>query len=314
MIGWDLILEYAFGAAAVAVRWSGYVNSFLQDLGIRFPPQLTAAPGTELVFYHDRWERLGTVQGMLQGQGLASDQVSSTLASLPHVTASFNLIGLAIIALVTLILVLGIRESANINAAIVIVKVGVVLTFIALAGAFVLRNPEIAAANWDPFIPENTGKYGLFGISGIARGAGVVFFAYIGFDAVSTVAQEVRNSQRNMPIGILGSLAVCTVLYILVSGLLPAVVPYPALNVPDPVAVGVDATGVRWGRFLVKVGAITGLGSVMLVMLLGQSRIFSLCRVTACCPSGPGRFTRAFAHPISPAFQSASLWPSSPLW
>ena len=179
IIGWDLILEYAFGAAAVAVGWSGYVNSFLQDRGIRFPPQLIASPGTERILYHGRWERLGTIQGMLEGQGLAPDQVSSALASLPHVTASFNLIGLAIISLVTLILVLGIRASAKINAAIVIVKVGVVLTFIALAGAFVLRNPEIAAANWDPFIPENTGEYGLFGISGIARGAGVVFFAYI---------------------------------------------------------------------------------------------------------------------------------------
>src|SRR5208283_2252026 len=127
----------------------------------------------------------------------------------------------------------------------------------------------IKAQNYVPFIPENTGEFGHFGWSGIFRGAGVVFFAYIGFDAVSTAAQEAKNPKKDMPFGILGSLVICTILYILVSGLLTHIVPYSALNVADPVAVGIDATGVRWGSILVKLGAIAGLGSVMLVMLLG---------------------------------------------
>ena len=139
---------------------------------------------------------------------------------------------------------------------------------------YVLRHPALAAANWHPFIPPNTGKFGEFGLSGVARGAAVIFFAYIGFDAVSTAAQEAKNPQKDMPIGIIGSLVICTVLYILVSGLLTAVVPYTALNVAAPVAIGIDATGVRWGSLLVKAGAVAGLGSVMLVMLLGQSRVF----------------------------------------
>jgi APA family basic amino acid/polyamine antiporter len=137
-----------------------------------------------------------------------------------------------------------------------------------------LKNPSVATANWHPFIPPNSGTYGNFGWSGIATGAAVVFFAYIGFDAVSTAAQEAKNPQRDMPIGILGSLIICTILYIVVSGLLTGVVSYTKLGVPDPVAVGIDATGIRWGSFLVKVGAIFGLGTVMLVMLLGQSRVF----------------------------------------
>ena len=155
-----------------------------------------------------------------------------------------------------------------------IIKVAIVLTFIAIAGGFLLKHPDIAAQNWHPFIPPNTGEFGHYGWSGIARGAAVIFFAYIGFDAVSTAAQEAKKPQRDMPIGILGSLVICTILYILVSGLLTGVVSYTTLNVPDPVAVGIDHTGVRWGSILVKLGAIAGLGSVMLVMLLGQSRVF----------------------------------------
>jgi APA family basic amino acid/polyamine antiporter len=179
-----------------------------------------------------------------------------------------------IIGVITTILVIGIKESANFNSGIVMIKVTIVLIFIAIAGAFVLKHPALAAANWHPFIPPNQGAFGEYGWSGIARAAGVIFFAYIGFDAVSTAAQEAKNPQKDMPIGILGSLVICTVLYILVSGLLTGIVPYSALNVADPVAVGIDATGVRWGSILVKLGAIAGLGSVMLVMLLGQSRVF----------------------------------------
>jgi len=267
IIGWDLILEYAFGAATVASGWSGYLVSFLQDFGIHLPPRLIATPGTDLVLYNNRWEILTKVLPDLQAAHIDP-------ASLPHVHALFNLVAFVAIAIVTAILVIGIKESANFNSAIVIVKVAIVLVFIAIAGQFALAHPQLVAHNWHPFIPKNLGSFGAYGWSGIARAAGVIFFAYIGFDAVSTAAQEARNPQRDMPIGILGSLVICTVLYIIVSGLLTGVVSYTTLNVSDPVAVGIDATGIRWGSFLVKLGAIAGLGSVMLVMLLGQSRVF----------------------------------------
>ena len=178
------------------------------------------------------------------------------------------------IAAVTTILVIGIEESATLNTVIVFVKVGAVLVFIAVAALYVLGHPAQAAANWTPFIPPNAGEFGKFGWSGIARGAGVIFFAYIGFDAVSTAAQEARNPQKDMPIGILGSLAICTVLYILTSALLTGVISYTRLNVAAPIALGMAETGVRWGEYLVLIGAIMGLSTVMLVMLLGQSRVF----------------------------------------
>jgi basic amino acid/polyamine antiporter, APA family len=276
IIGWDLILEYAFGAATVASGWAGYFVSFLQDFGIHIPPQLTATPFTHvgnhwvpnvLVQYQGRWELLTTMAPILKQNGVDA-------STLPQVTGAFNLVAFLIIGLITLILVIGIKESANFNSAIVIIKVSIVLVFIGIAAAFVVKHPALATANWHPFIPPNQGAFGEYGWSGIARAAGVIFFAYIGFDAVSTAAQEAKNPQRDMPIGILGSLVICTILYILVSGLLTGIVPYSALNVADPVAVGIDATGVRWGSILVKLGAIAGLGSVMLVMLLGQSRVF----------------------------------------
>ncbi len=276
IIGWDLILEYAFGAATVASGWAGYFVSFLQDFGIRIPPQLTATPYTHvgdhwipniLVLYQGRWELLTTMAPMLKQNGVDVSQ-------LHKVQGVFNLVAFLIIGVITTILVIGIKESANFNSGIVMIKVTIVLIFIAIAGAFALKHPALVAANWHPFIPPNQGAFGEYGWSGIARAAGVIFFAYIGFDAVSTAAQEAKNPQKDMPIGILGSLVICTVLYILVSGLLTGIVPYSALNVADPVAVGIDATGVRWGSILVKLGAIAGLGSVMLVMLLGQSRVF----------------------------------------
>jgi basic amino acid/polyamine antiporter, APA family len=276
IIGWDLILEYAFGAATVASGWAGYFVSFLQDFGIRIPPQLTATPYTHvgnhwipniLVQYQGRWELLTTMGPMLKQNGVDA-------ATLPQVQGVFNLVAFLIIGVITTILVIGIKESANFNSGIVMIKVTIVLIFIAIAGAFAFKHPALVAANWHPFIPSNQGAFGEYGWSGIARAAGVIFFAYIGFDAVSTAAQEARNPQKDMPIGILGSLVICTILYILVSGLLTGIVPYSALNVADPVAVGIDATGVRWGSILVKLGAIAGLGSVMLVMLLGQSRVF----------------------------------------
>ncbi len=239
IIGWDLILEYALGAVTVSIGWSGYVVSFLHDLGIDIPAQLSAARGTLV-----------------------------TLADGTQVTAMFNLPAVIIIGLVTLLLVIGIRESATVNNVIVFVKVAVVLLFI--VGAAYAVNP----ANWHPFIPPNTGVRGQFGWSGVMQGAAIVFFAYIGFDAVSTAAQEAKNPQRDMPVGIIGSLLICTVLYILVAGVATGVTSYRDLNVPDPIAVAADHAGLGWMSSLIKLGAIAGLSSVILVMLLGQSRVF----------------------------------------
>ena len=239
IIGWDLVLEYALGAVTVSIGWSGYVVSFLNGLGIHIPPELTAARGAAV-----------------------------TLADGSTATALFNLPAVLIIAIVTTLLVVGIRESANVNNVIVVIKVAVVLVFIALAAQAV--NPD----NWRPFIPENTGVREQYGWTGIMAGAGVVFFAYIGFDAVSTAAQEAKNPQRDMPIGIIASLLICTVLYILVSGIATGVLPHTQLDVPDPIAKVADAAGLGWISGLIKLGAIAGLSSVILVMLLGQSRIF----------------------------------------
>jgi APA family basic amino acid/polyamine antiporter len=239
IIGWDLILEYAVGAVTVAIGWSGYVMSFLGDLGIHIPPQLAAARGTVL-----------------------------TLADGSMVTAWFNLPAVVIIFIVTTLLVVGIKESAGFNNLIVLVKLAVILLFI--GGALHAINPD----HWQPFIPENTGNRAHFGWSGIMAGAGIVFFAYIGFDAVSTAAQEARNPSKDMPIGIIGSLLACTVLYILVSAIATGVVPYKQLDVPDPIAVAADRAGLGWMATLIKIGAIAGLSSVILVMLYGQSRVF----------------------------------------
>ena len=239
IIGWDLVLEYAFGAASVAVGWSGHLRAFLHDIGMDLPPM----PHVDLTMF---------------GKPV-------------HIT--FDYVGFLVIWAITTILVIGIKESANFTAAIVVLKVAVVCVFIVLAGAFLLKNHG-QPNYWHPFIPPNAGEFGTFGISGIFRGAGVVFFAYIGFDAVSTAAQEAKNPKKDMPFGILGSLVICTILYILVSGLLTHLVPYQQLNVPDPVVVGMRATGQQWATFLVELGALLGLATVMLVMLLGQSRVF----------------------------------------
>ena len=261
IIGWDLVLEYAFAAATVASGWSGYFNSLLQQWGIYIPPQLTAATGTPLVFYQHQW-----VPAMSLPPG-----VSAT--GLPHATGVFNLIAMAAVLAITAILVIGIKESANFNSAIVIVKLAIIAIFLAVGGWFLFKHPAVGRVNWHPFIPPSDG-HGNFGWGGIPKGASRVFFAYIGFDAVSTAAQEAKKPQRDMPIGILGSLAICTVLYILVSMVLTGLVSYKTLNVGAPVALGIDATGVSWGSILVKIGAIFGLATVMLVMLLGQSRVF----------------------------------------
>ena len=268
IIGWDLILEYALGAATVASGWSGYVLSFLGDFGIHLSPKLAGAPGTTFLLYNGHWERLTA-----QFQKLL-DQNHIDAASLPHQYSSFNLFGFLGILAVTAILVIGIKESADFNSFIVVVKVCVLLVFIGLGFNYILGHRSEAITNWTPFLPPNLGHYGDFGWSGIARAAGIIFFAYIGFDAVSTAAQESKNPKRDMPIGILGSLVICTILYVVVAGVLTGLVKYSSLDVPDPIAIGIDMTGVAWGSRLVKLGAICGLSSTMVVMLLGQSRVF----------------------------------------
>ncbi len=239
IIGWDLVLEYALSASTIAVGWSGYFVSFMRDVGVHLPPALTAASGSSAV-------------------GAAGEMVPGV----------FNLPATVIVLLVAALLLVGISQSARANTALVVVKVAVLLLFIALGAAYVRRE------NLTPFIPPNTGAFGEFGWSGIMRGAAIMFFAYIGFDAVSTAAQEARNPQRDMPIGILVSLAICTVIYIAVAVVLLGIVPYRELNVPDPLAVGIDATGLTWFSPVVKISALFGLFSTMLVQLLGQSRIF----------------------------------------
>ena len=239
IIGWDLILEYALSATTVAIGWSGYVVSFLNDLGIHIPAHWQAARGTVV-----------------------------TLADGTTTTAILNLPAVLIIGIVTTLLVVGIKESASVNNVIVLIKLVVVVLFIILAAPHV--NPD----NWHPFIPPNTGHREHFGFSGVVAGAAIVFFAYIGFDAVSTAAQEAKNPQRDMPIGIIGSLIICTVLYIVVSAIATGVVPYGQLDVPAPIAKVADVAGLRIFASLIKMGAIAGLTSVILVQLLGQSRVF----------------------------------------
>jgi basic amino acid/polyamine antiporter, APA family len=265
IIGWDLILEYLFAASTVSVGWGGYVVSFLHDFGIHIPTAFTAASGSVLVQLPEvGWQEV--TKNLITN--LAAKGVD--INTLPHVTAILNLPAMFIVAVLTLLLIIGIRESANFNNIMVITKVSVIIMFIGLGIAF------IKAGNWHPFIPKNTGTWGQFGWSGVLRGAGVIFFAYIGFDAVSTAAQEAKNPQKHMPIGILGSLSISTVLYILVALVLTGIVSYTALNVSDPVAVGVNAMGkgMFWLRPIVKIAAIAGLSSVILVLLMGQPRIF----------------------------------------
>jgi basic amino acid/polyamine antiporter, APA family len=267
IIGWDLVLEYAFGAATVASGWSGYLLSLLGDFGIKLPASLAGTRWDEFIFYKNHWEPANLLMPKVQ-----SGEIS--IAGLPHQFGTFNLFGFLAIMIATAILVIGIKESANFNTAIVYIKVCVLIVFIAIGGHYLLKHPELMAANWHPFLPANTGKSGSFGWSGISRGAAVIFFAYIGFDAVSTAAQEAKNPAKDMPRGILGSLVICTILYILVAGILCGLVNYKFLNVRDALAVGIDKTGVGWGSLLVKIGALLGLSSTIVVMLLGQSRVF----------------------------------------
>jgi APA family basic amino acid/polyamine antiporter len=264
VMGLLLVLEYGLAASTVAVGWSGYMASFLHDFGLDIPPPLRGAWGTPISDF---------VTGATVGTGVVN---------LPAVIAT---------AAVTGLLVLGVSESAFVNNIVVAIKVTVVVAFIAIGGFFV--NPSL----WSPFVPAavppppgdaglwseigaalwavvTAGNTGQYGVSGIITAAATIFFAYIGFEAVSTAGAESKNPRRDMPIGILGSLIICTILYILTSAVLVGIVPYTDLNDAAPIAKAVNQIGLPWFAVLVKIGAIAGLSSVMLVLLYGQTRIF----------------------------------------
>lgn len=262
-MGWLLVLEYGLAAATVAVGWSGYVVSFIQGFGVTIPIEWITPTGRDLIQLADGSWHEPTTRLL---ERLAAEGVN--VASLPTSEGIMNLPAFLGIMAVTGLLVLGVSESVTVNNVIVFIKASVIVAFVIL-GAFYI-NPE----NWSPFIPENTGQFGEYGVSGIFRAASVIFFAYVGFEAVSTAAQEAKNPQKDMPFGILGSLITCTVLYMMVSAVLTGVVHYTELNVPDPIAVAVDSIGLNWFAFIIKVGAIMGLSSVMLVLLYGQTRVF----------------------------------------
>jgi APA family basic amino acid/polyamine antiporter len=295
IIGWDLILEYSLGATTVAIGWSGYVVSFLNGIGVHLPPQYTASWGSLMIdLPADVAKSLHMTPGWMELTGDLKDVFAAyhvDWTGFHQLHAIINIPAMLIIAAVTALLIVGIQESARVNNVIVIIKVAIVLVFIAAGIGYV------NTANWGGhFIPPNEGP-GKYGWGGILTGAGVVFFAYIGFDAVSTAAQEAKNPRRDMPIGILSSLTICTILYILVSFVLTGVVEYKRLDVPDPIAVGIDAIGLSWLSGPVKLGAIAGLSSVILVMLLGQPRIFFAMAKDGLLPSAAAKVHPRFGTP-----------------
>lgn len=249
IIGWSLILEYAIGAATVSISWSAYAVSLIRDLGWTVPTYLSASP----------WQSISFAEG---------EQLYGII----------NLPALLIVMLISALLICGIRQSAAANAFFVIVKIVAVLIFIAV-GIFYI-NPD----NYHPFIPENTGTFGEYGISGILRATGVVFFAYIGFDAISTTTMEAKDPSKSIPRGILGSLFICTIIYILFAFVLTGLVNYTQLNVAAPVALAVAKTPFSWLQICIKLAVLAGLTSVILVMLLGQSRIFYVMAIDRLLP------------------------------
>ena len=240
IIGWDLVLEYLFSTATVAVGWSSYMLSFLADFGIFLPASLAQSP-----FDYDQagWHSTGAI---------------------------INFPAVFIVVILTALLIIGIKETVKFNNITVIIKIVVVLLFVGFGISHI--HPQ----NWVPFIPKNTGIWGQYGWSGILTGSGVIFFAYIGFDAVSTTSQEAINPKRDLPLSILFSLLICTILYVAVSFVLTGIVNYKELNVAAPIALAIDRSGqgLKWLSPIIKVGTIAGLSSVILVTLLGQTRIF----------------------------------------
>ncbi|WP_295773264.1 amino acid permease [uncultured Mucilaginibacter sp.] len=263
VIGWDLILEYALGAATVSISWSQYLVKFLHYFDITIPPQLTMSP----------WETV-------------------TLADGSVVSGVMNLPAVFIIMCLSLLLIRGTRESAFINNLLVVLKVAVVLVFIAVGWGYI--NP----ANHVPYIPENTGKFGEFGWSGVLRASGLVFFAFIGFDAVSTAAQEAKNPKVGMPVGIIGSLVICTILYVLFSHVMTGVANYKEFkDSAAPVAVAIAKTPYAWLQKAIIVAILAGYTSVILVMLMGQSRIFYTMSKDGLVPKAFSSLHRKFQTP-----------------
>ncbi len=240
IVGWSILIQLLVTASTVAIGWSGYLTSFLKDFGIHIPHSIAHVP----LVYHPK-------------TGL-------------HFTESFvNLPAICIVGLLTVLVAIGIRAAAYFNNAMVAIKLSAILLFIFIG------IPFIQAHNLTPFIPDNTGMFGQFGFSGILRGAGLVFFAYIGFDTISTLSQETVNPQKNVPIGTLGSLGVCTLLYILTALVLTGIASYTLLNVPDPMSIALNLIGIKWYwlSFIIKLAILAGLASVVLVMILGLTRI-----------------------------------------
>src|SRR3712207_4586865 len=291
VIGWDLILEYLFGASTVAVGWSGYFGALMRQMGFGLPPAVSQAPfmvrgGTDLV----RSElcvdpSTNAVVEMAEGAACAAPNV------VQH--GIINLPAIILILILTTLLVIGIRESARFNNFIVFLKL--IIVFLVIGFGFMFVNK----ANWSPFIPANMGEFGQYGWSGIVRAAGVVFFAYIGFDAVSTAAQEAKNPQRDMPIGILASLGICTVLYILMALVMTGLAHYTELNVPHPVYVAIEKAGpsLAWLGSIINIGAVAGLASVVLVMLMGQPRVFYAMSRDGLLPPAFGKVHPRFKTP-----------------
>jgi APA family basic amino acid/polyamine antiporter len=281
IMGALLLLEYGLAASVVAVGWGGYVVSLLADFGLVIPPQFTGPAGYPLM--------KDGVPVLVDGQ---------------TVTTIFNLPAFLICMALAALLVVGVSESAKVNNVIVAIKVSVLTAFILVGGAIVLGNlPDLIATNWVPFIPEydpaaNNGD-GAFGVDGIMRAASIVFFAYIGFEAVSTAGQEAKDPAKDMPFGIIGSLVVCTVIYMLVAAIMTLLVPYNTLNVPDPVAVVVDNFGPQWSWLakIIKIGAIIGLTSVVLVLMYAQTRIFYTMARDGLLPKVFARVNKRFHTP-----------------
>jgi len=265
IMGWLLVLEYGIAAATVAAGWSGNVISLLHQYGMEIPVQFT----------NSYIQAIPDAAGVLTFSG-------------GH---GFNLVAAAGILAVTLLLVIGVSESATVNNIIVFIKVGVLLAFIGMGVAY------INVDNYTPFIPPNAGSFGTYGISGIFRAASVIFFAYVGFEAVSTAAAEAKNPQRDMPIGILGSLFVCTIIYMATAAVLTGIVPYKELGVPAPMALAADRMGIEWFAVFIKVGAIAGLTSVMLILTYGQSRVFYAMARDGLLPSAFATLHRKFRTP-----------------
>lgn len=264
LIGWVLIMEYLLTLATVAVGWSGYFTSFLEDCGIKISTALSNAP-------------------------LAYDSVHGWAKT----GAYINIPALCVVGVIGVFVALGIRVAASINSIMVVIKMLVILLFIVFGIAFINMD------NWVPFIPPNTGNFGEFGWSGILRGAGVVFFAYNGFDAISTLAQEARNPKKDLPLGMLGSLGISTIVYILMALLLTGLVSYTMLNVSDPIGVAINVLGPKWMwlRFFVKLGILSGLASVILVMLLGTTRVLYTISHDGLLPKSFGKIHSRFRTP-----------------